>query len=157
MDLTGKEHIKIAVTYDNGEIFQHFGQTTRFKFYEVVNGELVGSEIVGTGNYTHCSLGTFLFESGINVLICGGLGGGASRALLAAGILVYAGNSGSADEAVQKLLRRELLYDPYANCHHDHGEHGCHHEADHECAGHNHYDGGHNHKNENDVGHNHHR
>lgn len=157
MDLTGKERIKIAVTYENGEIFQHFGQTTQFKFYEVVNGELIGSEVVGTGGYTHCSLGTYLFESGVNVLICGGLGGGASRALLAAGILVYAGNSGNADEAVQKLLRKELLYDPYANCHHDQEGHDCHHSVDSECAGHNHYDGGHNHKEANDVGHNHHR
>lgn len=156
MELNKKEVIKIAVTYEDGEIFQHFGQTRQFKIYEVTDGEIIRSEVVGTNGVTHCSLGSYLYEIGTSVLICGNLGMGASRALLSAGILVYAGNQGSADEAVKKLLRKELLYTPTANC----GGHsgGCHHEEEdlrHGCSGHNHYEGGHNEKSEDNAGHNH--
>ena len=40
--------MKIAVTYDNGQIFQHFGHTKQFKIYEIDNGTIVNSEIVDT-------------------------------------------------------------------------------------------------------------
>lgn len=158
MEFNQKETIRIAVTYEDGRIFQHFGQTKSFKIYDTVDGEITHSEVIGTNGVTHCSLGAYLFETGVSVLICGHLGQGASSALQAAGILVYAGNEGSADEAVGKLLRKELLYTPNADCvgHHEH--HGCHHHGDEhhdECAGHNCYSGGHNHKDEENAGHNH--
>lgn len=159
MNLSGKEAVKIAVTYEGGNIFGHFGQTKRFKIYETVNGEIISSYVTDTGGVTHCSLGGWLYENGVNVLICGGLGAGASKALTAAGILVYAGNSGNADEAVQKLLNKELVYNPFANCHHDHDhDHGCgHHHQEGGCEGHNEFEGGHNEKECEDTGHNHHR
>ena len=163
-----KDIIRIAVTYDNGEIFQHFGQTQEFKIYDTVNGEVIDSKVVGTGGFSHCSLGSYLYETNVSVLICGNLGGGASRSLQAAGILVYAGNSGSADEAVEKLLRKELIYNPNPTCSDDHHhEGGCHHhhhgggcghhheEAENcECGGHNRFEGGHNNKEEENAGHN---
>lgn len=157
MSLKAKETVRIAVTYEKGEIFQHFGQTTQFKIYDTIGEEITRSEVVDTDGVTHCSLGSWLYENHVNVLICGNLGAGASKSLQAAGILVYGGNSGSADEAVAKLLRKELLYNPVPSCggHHDHGCH--HHEAEtaDSCAGHNCYGGGHNHKDEENAGHNH--
>ena len=115
-----KNVVRIAVTYENGEIFQHFGQTQEFKLYDTVDGEIIESKVVGTGGFTHCSLGSYLYETGVSVLICGNLGGGASKSLQAAGILVYGGNSGNADEAVAKLLRKELIYNPMPTCSDDH-------------------------------------
>ena len=157
MSLKAKDIVRIAVTYENGEIFQHFGQTTQFKIYDTIGEEITRSEVVGTDGVTHCSLGSWLYENHVHVLICGNLDAGASKSLQAAGILVYGGNSGSADEAVAKLLRKELLYNPLPSCggHHDHGCH--HHEAEtaDSCAGHNCYGGGHNHKDEENAGHNH--
>jgi len=165
-----KNVVRIAVTYENGEIFQHFGQTREFKLYDTVDGEIIESKVVGTGGFTHCSLGSYLYETGVSVLICGNLGGGASKSLQAAGILVYGGNSGNADEAVAKLLRKELIYNPMPTCsddhhheggcgHHHHQGGGCghHHEEDHncDCGGHNHFEGGHNEKDEENAGHNH--
>ena len=134
--------MKIAVTYDNGNIFQHFGRTENFKVYEIEDNKVVSSEVVGSNGIGHGALAGLLAEHDIQVLICGGLGGGALNALNNAGIEVCAGASGDADEAVEAYLRGELV-DTGANCdhHHEEGEdHECcggHHEEgeDHECCG----------------------
>ena len=134
--------MKIAVTYENGNIFQHFGRTESFKVYEVEDGKIVSSEVIGSDGIGHGALAGLLAGHDIQVLICGGLGGGALNALTNAGIEVCAGASGNADEAVEAFLRGDLV-DTGANCDHHHGEgedHECcggHHEEgeDHECCG----------------------
>lgn len=129
--------MKIAVTYEDGNIFQHFGRTEFFKVYEVEDNKVVSSEVVGSNGVGHGALAGLLADRDIKVLICGGLGGGALNALNNAGIEVCAGASGSADEAVMAYLAGELV-DSGANCDHHHGEgHECgHHEGeDHECCG----------------------
>ena len=143
--------MKIAVTYDNGNIFQHFGRTEQFKVYEVEDNKIVSSEVVGSDGIGHGALAGLLAGHDIAVLICGGLGGGAMNALMNAGIEVCAGASGSADEAVEAYLKGELV-NTGANCdHHHHGEdHECRgghdHGEDHECCGgHDHHEGGEDH------------
>lgn len=124
--------MKIAVTYDNGEVFQHFGHTEYFKVYEVENGQVVKAEVVDTNGSGHGALAGVLQQLGVKTLICGGIGGGARNALGAAGITIYGGVSGSADEAVAALLADRLNFDPDAKCdHHDH-----HHEEGHTCGDH---------------------
>lgn len=127
--------MKIAVTYDNGNIFQHFGHTEKFKFYEVEDGAIVNLTVVDTNGSGHGALAGFLKENGIEVLICGGIGGGAQTALADAGIRLYGGVQGNADAAVIAFLQGRLDYNPDVKCdHHDHehegghtcGEHGCH-------------------------------
>ena len=132
---------KIAVTYENGEIFQHFGRTPAFKVYEVEDGKIVSSEVIPTGETGHGALAGFLAEAGADTLICGGIGGGAQMALQEAGIRLFAGASGDADKAVEMLLAGTLPEIGEANCDHHHGEdHSCgeHHEegegCGHECA-----------------------
>ena len=126
--------MKIAVTYENGNIFQHFGHTAQFKVYEVAQGKVVSSQILDTNGSGHGALAGLLGQQDINVLICGGIGGGARYALMEAGIAIYGGVSGDADEAVELFLSSALNYDPNARCsHHDHhhgeghtcGSHGC--------------------------------
>ena len=121
--------MKIAATYENGNIFQHFGRTETFKVYEVEDGKIVSSQVIGSNGIGHGALAGLLADQDIKVLICGGLGGGALNALNEAGIEVCAGASGSADEAVEAYLRGELV-DSGANC--DHHHHG---GEDHECCG----------------------
>ena len=117
--------MRIAVTYENGEVFQHFGHTETFKVYEVENGKVVSSEIVGSNGSGHGALAGLLADKSIDVLICGGIGGGAQTALSERGIELCAGASGNADEAVEAYLRGELV-NTGANCNH-HGEgHSCH-------------------------------
>ena len=127
---------KIAVTYENGEVFQHFGHTKEFKFYTVEDKKIVDSEIVPTMGSGHSMLADFLLLNGVTVLICGGIGGGAQMALAAAGIKLYGGVSGSADAAVEALLAGNLDYNPAVKCNH-HGEHGEGHTCgEHGCGGH---------------------
>jgi len=125
--------MKIAVTYEDGMIFQHFGKTERFKIYTVEDSAIVESDIVETLGQGHGALATFLAEKGVNVVICGGIGGGAQMALKAADIKFYAGASGDADDAVESYLTGALDFDPSHICDH-HGSH--HHEEGHECSGH---------------------
>lgn len=125
--------MKIAVTYENGEIFQHFGHTKQFKIYEVENGVITKSEVMDSNGSGHGALAGLLSESGIEVLICGGIGGGAQMALAEADIKLYGGVSGNADEAVLALINGTLGYNPDVHCdHHDH-EHG---ESGHTCGSH---------------------
>ena len=135
--------MRIAVTYENGEIFQHFGHTEQFKVYEVEDGKIVASKVVDTNGSGHGALAGVLTALQADVLICGGIGGGARMALQEAGIQLYGGVSGNADKAVEEFVAGNLDYNPDAACsHHDHhheeghvcGEHGCggsHHCGDH--------------------------
>ncbi len=124
--------MRIAVTYENGEIFQHFGHTAEFKIYEVdENNQIVRTDIIGTGTSGHSALSGMLNAIGVKILICGGIGGGAQVALGNVGIKIYGGVKGDADKAVADFLCGKLDYDPEARCDH-HDAHG----ADHECSEH---------------------
>ena len=133
----GIHSMRIAVTYENGEIFQHFGHTEKFKLYDIEEGKIVNEQIVDTNGSGHGALAGFLQAAKVDVLICGGIGMGAQMALSDAGIKLYAGVQGSADAAAKALAEGTLQYDPDARCdHHDH-----HHGEGHEC-GHQHGDEG---------------
>ena len=128
--------MKIAVTYDNGEIFQHFGKTESFKVYEVEDNKVVSSEVIGSNGTGHGALAGLLAEQGVNVLICGGIGGGAQTALTEAGIELCAGAQGNTDQAVESYLKGELVSSG-ANCDHHHHEEGHSwgsHEEGHSCG-----------------------
>ena len=73
--------MKIAVTYENGQVFQHFGHTAQFKIYEVQDGQVASSQVVDTNGSGHGALAGFLKAQGVDTLICGGIGGGARQAL----------------------------------------------------------------------------
>ena len=128
--------MKIAVTYENGEIFQHFGHTETFKIYDIADGKVGSAEVVDTNGSGHGALAGFLVAHGVDTLICGGIGSGAQNALAQAGIRLFGGVSGNADEAVNALLAGNLGYDPDVHCnHHDHHEEG-HSCGDHGCGSH---------------------
>ena len=120
--------MKIAVTYDNGNVFQHFGKTENFKVYEVEDDKVVSSEVIGSNGTGHGALAGLLAEQGINVLICGGIGEGAQTALTEAGIEMVAGAQGNTDDVVEAYLKGELV-STGANCDHHH------HEEGHSCGG----------------------
>ena len=129
--------MRIAVTYENDNIFQHFGHTAQFKIYDVEDGKIVKAEVVDTMGSGHGALAGFLVMQRADAVICGGIGGGAQAALMEAGILLYGGCRGKADDAIAALLNGSLLYNPAVRCdHHDHhgaghscGSHGCGHSC----------------------------
>ena len=119
--------MKIAVTYEDGMVFQHFGHTEQFKIYEVTDGAVTAAEVSGTEGSGHEALASFLKGLGVDVLICGGIGDGAHDALSEQGIELCAGAAGDADKAVAAYLRGDLV-DTGVNCDH-------HHDASHACGG----------------------
>ncbi len=135
----GEHVMRVAVTYENGEIFQHFGHTEQFKIYDIEDGRIASSEIVDTNGSGHGALAGVLSALKVDALICGGIGGGARMALAEAGIQLYGGVRGSADAAAEAFASGKLAFDPDARCdHHDHhgeghdcGSHGC---GNHSCG-----------------------
>ena len=130
----GDHNMRLAVTYDNetGEIFQHFGHTESFKLYLVENGEIKTTQVMDTNGTGHGALAGMLKSVDVSVLICGGIGGGARNALAEAGIEVYPGAMGDADENVKSFLGGALNYDPDTMCSHHGADHTC---GDHEGGG----------------------
>ncbi len=129
--------MKIAVTYENGQIFQHFGHTEHFKIYTAEGGKIISSEVIDVSGSGHGALAGLLSTLQVDALICGGIGGGAQVALAEAGIKLYGGVSGCCDAAVNALLGGTLGFNPNVKCdHHDHhgeghtcGDHGCGHNC----------------------------
>ena len=128
--------MKIAVTYDNGNIFQHFGKTETFKVYEVEDNKVVSSEVIGSNGEGHGALAGLLAGQNVDVLICGGIGGGAQTALAEAGVELCSGAQGDADQAVEAYLKGELVSRGATCDHHHHEEgHSCgDHEEGHGCG-----------------------
>lgn len=124
----GKNIMRIAIAYENGKVFQHFGHTEEFKFYDVDEGLIVNAEVISTNGKGHGALAGFLSENGADVLICGGIGGGAQKALAEADIKLYGGVSGDVEKAVDAFLTGNLEYNPDVKCNH--------HSEDHECTCH---------------------
>lgn len=117
--------MRIAVTYENGNIFQHFGHTEQFKIYDVEGGNIKDSQIVSSVGSGHGALAGFLAGLNVDAVICGGIGAGAQNALSQAGITLYGGTSGGADDAVKALLSGKLDYNPKVSCNHHSHEHSC--------------------------------
>ena len=124
--------MRIAVTYSNNEVFGHFGHTEQFKFYDVENNEVKSTNVVNTNGSGHGALASFLSENNVDVLICGGIGGGAQMALAQAGIKLYGGVQGDADKAVEAFIDGNLNFNPDVKCDH----HGHSHTDGHSCANH---------------------
>lgn len=126
----GKSTMRIAVTYEDGKIFQHFGHTEYFKLYDIEDNKVVNEQVVDTNGQGHGALSEFLRQAEVDILICGGIGGGAQIALSEVGIQLYGGVSGNADDAVNAYLEGNLDFNPNVHCnHHEH-----HHGAGHSCG-----------------------
>ena len=135
--------MRVATTYDNGNIFMHFGRSEQFKIYDIQDGKVLNEQVVGTGGTGHGALAGLLANGGVDTLICGGIGGGAINALTQAGITVYAGAQGNCDACVEALIAGTLAQTGEAtcNCHgHDH-EHTHEHGESCGCNGHHNHDG----------------
>ena len=115
--------MRIAVAYDNGNVFQHFGKTENFKIYDVEEGRIISSEVMSCGDTGHEALAGLLADNGVETVICGGLGGGAQAALAEAGIEVFSGAEGDTDDAVMSYPQGTLVSGG-VNCDHHDGHHG---------------------------------
>ncbi len=108
--------MRVATTYDNGNIFMHFGRSEQFKIYDIQDDKVLNEQVVGTGGTGHGALAGLLANGGVDTLICGGIGGGAINALTQAGITVYAGAQGNCDACVEALIAGTLAQTGEATC-----------------------------------------
>lgn len=108
--------MKIAIPYDNGQVFQHFGKSEHFKLYDISYEEVTSSEIVDTEGSGHAALADFLAEKGVNALICGGIGAGAVTALQNAKIQIMGGASGEADKQVEDFINGKVHFETSGSC-----------------------------------------
>ena len=122
--------MKIAVTCENNQVFQHFGHTPEFALFQIEEGKIIAEKIISSGEEGHGALASLLANEAVDVLICGGIGGGALNALSQAGIQVIGGAEGNVKEVVEALLAGTLQVRQNFHCnHHHHGE-------GHSCGGH---------------------
>ncbi len=123
------EEMRIAVTYENGMVGQHFGRTEYFMIYDIKDGKIVNEQLVSSNGEGHGALAGILKQLDVDTLICGGIGMGARMALEELGIDLLAGTDGKIDEVITAYLNNTLTFDPDPTCHHhDHEEdHDCHH------------------------------
>lgn len=123
----GDIYMKIAVTCVNGQVFQHFGHCPSFLICNVENGKIISTEMLDTQNHGCSMLAGFLSQHGVDVVICGGIGGGAKNHITSAGMTLLPGASGDALAQVESYIAGTLNYNPDTECdHHKHDEnHQC--------------------------------
>lgn len=129
----GEKKMRIAITCVNGEVFQHFGHCPSFLICDVEGNKIISTELIDTSTSGCGALAEVLAKKGVNIVICGGIGGGAKNHLAAAGLQVLPGATGNALAQVESFIKGTLNYDPESECdHHEHGEgHQC--QGNHQC------------------------
>ena len=118
--------MKIAVTYADGQVYQHFGHAAQFKLYTVESGMILDTAVVDATASGHSAMVSYLQRQGVNTVICGGIGGGAGLGFQAAAHSLkqgVPGTTGSADQAVLALLAGKLVHNPEAAKGHCGGHH----------------------------------
>lgn len=115
--------LKIAVASENDIVTEHFGYCANFNIYEVENNQIVKSESIPNPGHKRGFLPNFLNDLGVNVIISGGMGGGALEIFNEKGIEVIIGVSGLAKTAVEKYLQGSLKSTvTFCQSHHHHDE-----------------------------------
>jgi predicted Fe-Mo cluster-binding NifX family protein len=117
-----KEMIKIAVASENEMVTEHFGHCANFNIFETENGQIVKSESIANPGHTPGFLPNFLNDLGVNVVISGGMGGGAIDIFNEKGIEVIVGASGYAKAAVEAYIAGALK--STGSVCHEHQHHG---------------------------------
>jgi len=100
--------MKIAVASENNMVTEHFGHCEGFNIFEVENNEIVKSESFPNPGHKPGFLPNFLNDMGVNVIISGGMGGGAVEIFNDKNIEVITGAKGSAKAAANSYLKGEL-------------------------------------------------
>lgn len=127
--------MRYAITYENKQVFQHFGKCPSFLIVDMQDGKILNQEILSSNGAGHGALCARLVEAQVDTLVCGGIGQGARDTLQAANIQLISGAKGHTDIILNKLSKQTLFDDPSGRCdhHHEGEEHDC---GSHDCGGH---------------------
>ncbi len=104
--------MKIAVAYENGEIYGHFGHCPQFALYEY--GEYVSDcikTLVDTSMLSgHQQMADKMKALDVEAVLCGNMGDEGRALLLSYGIVPVVGYSGDADTAADLLVTGRLPF-----------------------------------------------
>ncbi|MDD4347163.1 MAG: NifB/NifX family molybdenum-iron cluster-binding protein [Desulfitobacteriaceae bacterium] len=100
--------LKIAVASENGMVTKHFGHCEGFMIFDTENNQIVKSETIANPGHRPGFLPDFLNEMGVNVIISGGMGGGAIDIFQEKNIEVIVGARGNAKAAAEAYLQGSL-------------------------------------------------
>ncbi len=123
-ETTGKgDNMIVAVPYLDGTVNAHFGSTQAFLVAETSDGEITRTSVfeVQGMQHNHAGIAGFLKEQGVQVILAGGMGAPMQQALKLQGFELYCGVGGPALEAIEALLRGEIVHSE-ATCGHHHGD-----------------------------------
>ncbi len=110
---------KIAVASENGVVTGHFGHCEAFHIFDAEAGQIIKTEIVPNPGHRPGFLPNFLNDMGVNVIISGGMGGGAVEIFNEKGIEVIVGAEGNSQEVAEMYLKG-MLKSTGSVCNHDH-------------------------------------
>lgn len=100
--------MKIAVASENGMVTEHFGHCEGFVIFDTQNNQIIKSETIPNPGHRPGFLPNFLADRGVNVIISGGMGGGAIEIFNERNVEVVVGAQGDAKEAVEAYLQGSL-------------------------------------------------
>jgi len=100
--------MKIAVASEGNMVTEHFGHCEGFLIFETEKDKIIQSEMVANPGHRPGFLPNFLNDLGVNVIISGGMGGGAIEIFNEKNIEVIVGASGEAKTAAESYLKGEL-------------------------------------------------
>ena len=103
--------MKIAVSYKDGEIYEHFGHAKLFAIYDYEGADVTRctKKLVEVGErHGHQAMAELMRDEHVDAVIAGNMGGEAKATLLSMGIVPIAGYAGSADDAADMLILGQL-------------------------------------------------
>lgn len=99
--------MRIAVPYNDGQVYDHYGSAEAFKIYDTQDGKIVSGEVVPTAGRGHFYMVQFLINHEVKEVLCQSMGKPAQATLEIAGIGFTTGASGDADAAVEAYLQTQ--------------------------------------------------
>lgn len=100
--------MKIAVASEKEMVTLHFGHCENFNIYETEGSKIIKAESINNPGHRPGFLPNFLNDLGVNVIISGGMGGGAVEIFNEKGIEVITGARGQARRAAEEYLKGNL-------------------------------------------------
>lgn len=130
--------MKVAVAYNEGQIFEHFGHCETFAVYDYAEADVnqcTKRLLDCSDRHGHAAMAELMQEQGIDFVLCGNMGGEAKSLLLSYGIIPVVGYCGDADTAADMLITGQLSVVDGGSCAGGCGGcSGCHHEEGEDCG-----------------------
>lgn len=114
--------MKIAVAAMGKIVAGHFGHCESFIFFETEEGRIISEKAVPNPGHRPGFLPNFLADNGANVIISGGMGGGAVEIFNERNVEVIVGAEGDARAAAEAYIKGELVSTGSVCHHHEHSD-----------------------------------